>query len=232
MTGSIEAVALATAAFLVSHVGLSAPGIRAGLVDRLGKRGFLAGYSALSLVLFIWLIAAYAAAPYVELWAMPDWSRHFAMGVMALAVLLHVLGLTQSNPTSVGQDVARDGRDPAPGVLKITRHPVMWSFALWAVAHLPANGDAATVLLAAGIGALALGGTVSLDIKKRAQWGDAWAPFAARTSNIPLAAVIAGRTPLPKFGEIGLWRLGLAALVYLALLVLHPLVIGVPVLAG
>lgn len=232
MTGSIQAVGLAMAVFLISHFGLSAHGIRKWLVNRLGERVFLAGYSLISLILFAWLIAAYSSAPHVELWPMPEWSRHFAMGVMLLAVPLLVLGLTSATPTAVGQGPVAGERDSAPGVLKITRHPMMWAVLLWALAHLPANGDVATVILVAGVAVLALVGTVSQDIKKRAKWGEAWPPFAARTSNVPLAAVIAGRTRLPKFSEIGAWRLGLAVLVYLALLALHPIVIGVPVVVG
>jgi len=49
--------------------------------------------------------------------------------------------------------------------------------------------------------------------------------LAAQTSNIPMAALIAGRTRL-YFGDIGWWRLLLAAAIYAALIFAHPLFSG------
>ena len=68
----------------------------------------------------------------------------------------------------VGRGFAAGG-DPAPGILKVTRHPMMWAFGLWALAHIAANGDLRSLLLFGSMAVLALYGTVRLDAKRRAQ---------------------------------------------------------------
>jgi uncharacterized membrane protein len=91
------------------------------------------------------------------------------------------------------------------------------------------NGDAAALVLFGTLFALCLGGTFSIDAKRNRQFGDAWADFAAITSNVPFVAIIGGRNRL-IFAEIGAWRVALAVLVYLALFMLHGPLIGVPLL--
>ena len=127
---------------------------------------------------------------------------------------------------------AKGPPDPAVrGMLTVTRHPMMWAFALWALSHLAANGDAASIVLFGAIALLALVGTLAIDAKKRARWGAAWRGFSARTSNLPLAAAAAGRTRLDLAG-IGWVTPAIAAAAYVALILLHRLVIGVSPLPG
>ena len=78
-----------------------------------------------------------------------------------------------------------------------------------AVAHLIVNGELAAQLLFGGIAILAFGGTLAIDAKRRVRDPAGFARLAAQTSNIPMAALIAGRTRL-YFGDIGWWRLLLA----------------------
>src|SRR3546814_16088863 len=106
----------------------------------------------------------------------------------------------------------KSGGRPAPGILAITRHPVMWAFALWALAHVPANGTAADLILFGSIAILALVGTLTIDAKKRRPWGEAeWARFAGPTSNLPFAALLAARARLRPGGIGGPRRHGKAA---------------------
>ena len=144
---------------------------------------------------------------------------------MPPALLLLVGGYSQPNPTAVMQAGAAAKRPRA--ILAITRHPIMWGIGLWALAHLPANGDAASLILFGSIAVLALLGTLALDTRKRRDWGERWPAFAAVTSNLPFAALAAGRTRL-ELADLGWWRIALALALYAAFLVLHPLVIGVP----
>ena len=86
--------------------------------------------------------------------------------------------------------------------------------------------------LFSGRALLALAGTLAIDAKKRARWGAAaWGKLAARTSNLPLAAVAARRTRLDLAG-IGWLTPVIAATAYVALILLHPLVIGVSPFPG
>ena len=222
-------LAIAALLFVGSHFGLSSRTIRGALVERLGEPRFIAGYSVLQILLLVALVWAYVRAPFVVLWMPAPWTAWVPLLAMPLALLLMVGGLVQPNPTAVMQDAKGPPDLSARGIFTVTRHPVMWAFGLWALSHLAASGDAAGVLLFAAIAVLALAGTMAIDAKKRARWGDAWPAFAGRTSNLPLAAVAAGRVRLDLAG-IG-WRTpAIAAVACVLLLLLHPLVIGVAAL--
>ncbi len=144
---------------------------------------------------------------------------------MPIAILLIVGGYTQRNPTAVMQTLAPAGSHPAPGILTITRHPVMWGIGLWAVAHIPPNGDLASLQLFGGLAVLALGGTVAIDAKRRARDPEGFARLEAVTSNVPFLAIREGRTQMARLEQ---WRLLLAAGIYFGLMIAHPWIAGVP----
>lgn len=109
---------IALAAFLGSHV--IPVRFRAPFIAALGKRGYVVAYSALSLGLLYWLIVASARAPYVELWPQEPWMRWLVNLAMPVAVL------AAATAGMAG---------------------LMAAFALWAGAHLLANGDVAHAIL-------------------------------------------------------------------------------------
>ncbi len=109
---------IALAAFLGSHVIPAR--FRAPLIARFGKRAYVIGYSILSLALLYWLIVASGRAPYVELWPQEPWMRWLVNLAMPVAVL-----------TAAVAGMAG----------------LMAGFALWAGAHLVANGDLAHGIL-------------------------------------------------------------------------------------
>jgi len=219
---------LAIACFIGAHFLVSSTRLRAILVGALGERLYLGFYSLLALWLLIWAGFAYHAAPYQELWGHLPGLAALPLVAMPLALLLLVAGYTSVNPTAVMQRPVGPGWK-STGILAVTRHPLMWAIALWALAHLAANGDLASLIFFGGIAIMALAGTRLLDAKKRRAWGERWAPFAAATSNLPFAAITQGRARFDPAG-IGWWRLALAALLFAFLLWLHPIVIGVSAL--
>jgi len=84
--------------------------------------------------------------------------------------------------------------DPDParrGVFAITRHPMMWGFAAWAVTHALVAPSPAGLVLSAAIGILALGGAAGQDAKKARLVGEPWRDWEARTSFVPFARGIA-----------------------------------------
>ncbi len=226
MDGMTE-LALATIAFVGGHFLLSSPPVRSPLVAALGERAFAAVYSVLSIIAFIWMLMSYGKAPHVELWPSLPILRFVPLFVMPIAVLLVVGGYTQRNPTAVMQPLAPAGSNPAPGILTITRHPVMWGIGLWAIAHIPPNGDLASLQLFGGLAVLALAGTLAIDAKKRRQDPAGFARLAAATSNLPFLAIREGRARMVGLEQ---WRLLLAGGVYFGLMIAHPWLFGAPVM--
>jgi uncharacterized membrane protein len=103
--------------------------------------------------------------------------------------------------------------------------------ALWAAGHLMVKADLASLIFFGSLMGLAVFGTLSIDAKRRRALGDKWNAFAAQTSDIPFAAIAAGRQSL-KIAEIGWWRLGVAVMAWGALVFAHPLLFGVSPLPG
>ena len=218
VTGGIGHLVLAVACFLAAHSLTYLRPLRHRIEAAVGAAGFHTGYSLLSSVLLVWVIAAAINAPTIVVWEQQPWMRWAPSLAMPVACLLWVCGLTQPNPFSVGPGA--QGFDPArPGILRLTRHPVVWGLALWAGAHLIPNGTLAGVTLFAPLLILSLLGPRILDAKRRQSLG--WEEWQR------LVDAAAGPMDWPALlAEIGPWRiLGGLALVPL-LMTLHPLVIG------
>ena len=218
-------VAAALAVFFASHSLPALPGLRARLIGLLGRRLYLVLHSLVGTVTLVWLIVATLDAPYVELWGYHDGTRWVPLLVMPFACMLLVAGLTSPNPFSLG--IGAGSFDPArPGVVAVTRHPVLWAATLWALAHLAANGELRAVLLFGALGGFSLMGTRLFDHRRTQQMGETeWRQLAAGTSNLPLAALLAGRASLGPSAAL-LWRAGLGLAVYAVILVLHGALFG------
>lgn len=231
MNGPLSSLIVAGLVFHGTHVLVSSTRLRGNLRDQLGERGYLALYSLVALATLAWFVLAYARAPEIGLWVRQPWMAWVPVVVMPFSALLVIAGYTTRNPTAVGMERAAAADDPAPGILRVTRHPVLWGVGLWASAHLVPNGDVASLIFFGSLALLALGGTLLVDAKKRLALGSNWARLAEITSNLPFAAILAGRTRLqPR--EIGLLRLVAGLLLYAVLFLAHPLVTGHPVILG
>ena len=210
--------------FFGGHAVLSSPALRPVLAARLGQRGFTMLYSTLAFLGLAWLIYGYAVAPRQRWWAGPNFAI-VPLILMAPASLLLVGAFTQKNPTAIGQGGTLSAAD-ARGIQRITRHPFLWAVVLWAVGHLVVNGNLPSLVLFGGMLALALLGTLGIDRKSRERDPANWRDFAARTSNIPFAAILERRNRL-VWSEIGWGRVVAAVALYVALILAHPYVIGV-----
>lgn len=224
--GDMGMLVAAVACFVVTHLVLASPPVRTPLVVKLGERGFRAVYSVVAIVLIVWVASAYNGAPYLEVWAPPIGLKHLALPIVALAAILVVAGLSTPNPSALGGNDREIVRRGPVGILKVTRHPVMWGIALWGIAHLLANGDLAGMILFGGMIALALAGARAQDAKKRSQLGPDWDAFARQTAFVPFAAVLTRRTRL-SLGEVGGWRVAAGLGVFAMLFTLHPWLFGV-----
>ena len=185
MTG-IGVLALACAAFVVTHFLLSHP-LRVPLAGTLGERGFAGFYSLVALVTFGWMVWAYPAASAEQpqlLWDAGPTGFVIATLLMWLGSVLF-MGSLRRNPAlpRPGKPITRI--DEPRGVFSITRHPMMWGFALWAAAHAIVNPIAASLILCAAIALLALVGAAAQDAKKCKLLGDVWREWRSKTSFVP-----------------------------------------------
>jgi uncharacterized membrane protein len=224
----------AAAVFLAIHLVISGTRLRDVITGAIGQVAYMGLFSLASLACLVWMSIAYVHA---QRGADPVWwvatpvTKWIQLVVTFVAFMLIVPGLLTPNPTSVRQEGQLSKPDAVRGILRVTRHPFLWGVALWAAGHLMVNGDLASLILFGSLLALAVLGTISIDAKRRRALGPTWDSFAAQTSGVPFAAIATGRQSL-KLGEIGWWRLGVAVIVWGALLFAHPLLFGVSPLPG
>ena len=217
MDTALFATGLASAAFVISHLGLSAAPLRDRLVARLGEQGFQGLYALLAVLTLGTLIAAYPqASHHLYLWPPAPGLRHLPLLVMPLALILIAGGALIPNPSATGMTGALDRPEPARGVLRVTRHPVMWGVGLWAAVHILANGDLASLLFFGSFLLTALGGAWHLDRRMAATEGERWRRFVAVTSFLPFAALLAGRQrwSWDEWRQPVAWGLGLFVLLF------------------
>jgi len=213
MTNLIVAIAV----FLLSHVIPAYKPLRNGLARLLGEKVFLAAYGTLSTILLIWLFWAFFEAPYEELWGLIEWTRWVPLLVMPVASVLAVAGLLSPNPLSISFIPASRYDPEKPGIVAVTRHPAIWGLLLWALCHIPPNGDLAALLMFGLLALLSIYGPISLNMKKRQKLGEEeW----QRLTRLAKAAPV-------SLAQIGWGRILLGLTGYAVLLFGHEWVIGV-----
>ena len=200
----MTALITATVVFLATHFVASTP-LRPLLVKAIGEWPYRGLYSLVALAAIAWMGYAYATAPREPLWTGP---RFLPVAVMPIAFILLICGYAR-NPTMIGAERLLKTEEPARGMIRITRHPIMWALILWSGAHLIARGDLGSVIFFGSFLLLASAGTLTLDSRKKSN--PDWARFAALTSNVPFAAIAEGRNRI-VWREIGWTRplIGLA----------------------
>jgi uncharacterized membrane protein len=213
--------------FLAIHFGVSGTRLRDGLVSVVGERAFRGLFALASLFGLIWMARAYSHAPHVPLWGQLLALKPIVLPLVLIAFAFIVIGIGTPNPTSVGRESQLTREVQVRGMTRITRHPFLWGTALWALVHFVINGDAASSILFGSLLLLAVGGTASIDAKRRRNFGERWEHFARETSNVPFAAIVAGRNRFgPALREIGVVRPLAAIVVFVALFVLHGRLFG------
>lgn len=211
--------------WIAVHIGIAGSGVRDAVADRVGERGFRIRFTLLSVAALVFLIVSFNRAETTPLWFAPDWLRWLLALAMLPAFMLFVGSLTAPNPTMLGGQ--RGTSRGLVGVQRITRHPMLWSFAIWAAVHVIGNGDTASIIFFGAFLITALAGMPSIDAKLRRRDPVRWASVARESSILPFGAIAAGRNRL-ALGEIGwpVWLGGPA--LWVALLALHDPLFGAP----
>ena len=212
-------LALATLVFAATHFFSSTP-LRMTLVEAIGEKAYLGAYSLVSFLTLGWMVWAYLRAPALPVFQVPG-VKLWPLVVMPFAMILLAAGLMSRNPSAVGQAGRLKDAEPARGILRVTRHPVMWAIALWALVHLIARGDAASIIFFGALAFVALAGTKLIDRRKDETLGEDWKRFAAVTSNVPFTAIVEGRNRL-VLAEIGGKRVAAGLIAFAVFLLANP----------
>lgn len=200
-------------AFVGTHFLMSHP-LRGPLVRSVGEGPFRGIYVIVSLITFGLMIYFYRIiGREPPLWAAGDGIWLVGTLLMWFASILFV-GSFIRNPAFPG---ARGPVGGPSGVFAITRHPMMWSFAIWSIVHLAVVAMPKALVLDGAILLLALGGSVGQDRKKAAQMGEAWHEWTAQTAFIPFTRGV---------GYSGTVALVGGTLLFLLATWVHPIPVG------
>jgi uncharacterized membrane protein len=170
--------------FVGTHVLLSHP-LRGPLVRAVGAGPFQGIYSLVALLTFGSMIYFYRIiGREPQLWVAGDALWILASLLMWVGSILFV-GSFVRNPALPGARMER-GLRPT-GVFGITRHPMMWGFASWAITHLIVVGTAKAMVFDGAILILAIFGSIGQDAKKRKLMGERFHEWTAQTAFIPFS---------------------------------------------
>lgn len=178
---------LSALAFVGTHFLLSHP-LRAPLVRRVGEGPFRGIYSLVALATFGAAIWFYRETGWQYPLYFPGWAIWLLASVLMWLGSILFVGSFIGNPALPG---AKGPGGPASGVFAITRHPMMWGFALWAVVHLLVVATPKAMVLDGAILFLALAGSVGQDAKKRKLMGERWHEWTAHTAFVPFSRGVA-----------------------------------------
>ena len=157
--------------FLGIHsVRIVAPGWRDTQLAAIGEGPWKGVYSLVALVGFVLIVWGYSLArpDAAFIYEPPSWIKHVAALLMLLAFISLAVSLL-----------------PAGKLKPVLKHPMLLAVKIWAVAHLIANGDLASILLFGSFLAWAVIDRVSL--KRRD------APIAREGAlSWDIAAIVAG----------------------------------------
>jgi len=205
MAEQLTNLVAAAVAFVGTHFVLSHP-LRAPLVRTVGAVGFQIVYSLVAFATLGWMVFAFRAiAPGTGLW---DGSQNlpWALGsLLTLVASVLFVGSLLGNPALPQPGAAALAEKPVHGVFHVTRHPMMWGFALWAVSHALVSPTPRSLVLTFAVGFLALVGSHMQDRKKEALMGAAWSGWEAKTSYWPKLGGLAKAGLVPWIGGLVLW---------------------------
>ena len=156
--------------FIGMHVFTTQRGARAALIARIGEGPYKGLYSLVSLAGLLMIAYGYGmwrADGTAQLWFPPLWTRHLALLLMIPAAILLVAAYVPSH------------------IRLWLKHPMLAAIKIWALAHLLANGDIASIVLTLAVLAWAVYSRISMKRRDEAPkpaprgWiGDVIAVFA------------------------------------------------------
>ncbi len=140
---------LGLAAFFAVHIIPTSTPMRDSFIERMGANGYKLAFSALSLIGLVLIVLGYHKLQLnpgknVVLWDPPTWSKHIAFLLMLPAMIFLVASQVPSR------------------IRTALKHPMLVGIKIWALAHLIANGDLASLVLFGSFLAYAVYDRISL----------------------------------------------------------------------
>jgi uncharacterized membrane protein len=203
---SLLALILACTAFVGSHFLMSHTA-RDAMIRVFGNGRYFLVYSLVSLLLLAWMILAFRAAPIgPNLWDVENWHWIAASALTLIATVLYA-GSMSGNPALPSPSADKHAAKKPHGVFLVTRHPMMWSFALWATAHILIAPRSAVLIFMISIIILALAGSWAQELKKTQVMGVEWESWLRKTSYFPRFHRLPTVGVLPWLIGVGIWLL-------------------------
>jgi uncharacterized membrane protein len=138
---------IGVALFCGVHLFPAAVALRQRLILKIGENPYKGLFSILALTGIILVVIGYQRVELSHVYDPPVWGRT----VTAILMLFSLILFAAAN---------------MPGNIKrFTRHPMLWGLVLWAVGHLLANGDKASVILFGSFAVFALIAMLSANIR-------------------------------------------------------------------
>ena len=184
MDSALLSLTAASVTLVSTHFALSHP-LRAPLQKAIGAGGFQLVYNAVAVAAIVWMWLAFGDSPTGDLPGTGLAGEIVTSILSFLALLLFLGSLTLRNPSMPLPGAEAAARAEPEGVFRLTRHPMMWGFALWAASHLVLLYSWRTTIVASAIAVLALLGAKLQDRRKAREMGEAWLEWQASTSFLP-----------------------------------------------
>ncbi|QWW66729.1 NnrU family protein [Rhizobium sp. WYJ-E13] len=187
--------------FLGVHlIRVAVPGFRQAMIDGIGKPAWMAIHSVASILTLIFVIYAFGVArsePIGLLYNPPVGMAHLTVTLMLIAVICLVAGFL-----------------PGGYIKTKTKHPIVLSVKIWALAHLLSNGEAYSVLLFTAF--LIWGVVLRISLKRRQQRGEITLPTFVSAKYDLYAVIIGAIVWALMIGRVHEWLIGVAPLPMLA----------------
>lgn len=177
----------------VHSARIAAPEARARFIAERGEGTWKGLYTVASIIGFVILVWGYGQARMTApiLYTPPVWMSHITLVLMVPAMILLVAS-----------------QGPAGRIKAAVKHPMLLAVKIWALAHLLANGDLASLILFLAFLAWAVADRISE--KKRLQAGIT-KPVVAVSSRADVIAVVGGLVLYVLFvWRLHLWLIGVA----------------------
>lgn len=185
------------ALFFAVHIIPTRSHIKSRLVERFGDSGYKIAFTVAALIGLALIVIGFGrlqtgAGWNPHLWSPPVWARHLAFALMWPAMVLLVASFVPSH------------------IRTRMRHPLLAAIKIWALGHLLANGDLASLLLFGSFLAYAIYDRISVKYREAAPSRPA---------------------PAGPWNDVLVVAVGTGLYVFM-LLIGHARLIGVPLLPG